>query len=80
MAQTTLPVLSRSNFPQVFEDAVSFEVRRVSKAVDQRLAHSGLGRCAFEDEHCDCRDLAVVHHLLTEQEFCLRHFQAVSRG
>lgn len=75
MAADTLPVLSRSNFPQVFEDAVSFEVRRVSKAVDQRL-----GRCAFEDEHCDCRDLAVVHHLSSEQEFCLRHFAEVSRG
>lgn len=75
MAQNTLPVLSRSHFPQVFEDAVSFEVRRVSRIVTARL-----GQCWFSDEHCDCRELATVHHLASEQEFCERHFQAVTRG
>jgi hypothetical protein len=54
---------------------VNFEVRRVSRIVTARL-----GQCWFSDEHCDCRELATVHHLPSEQEFCERHFQAVTRG
>lgn len=75
MSHSTLPVLTHQDFPQVFEDAVSFEVRRVSRVVD-----NGFGRCAFEDEHCDCRQPAVVHLLGSDSDFCLRHFSEVSRG
>ena len=39
-----------------------------------------LGQCDFEDEYCDCREAAVVHDLSSDQEFCVRHFLAVSRG
>ena len=76
MAAQHLTVLSRPQFPQVFEDAIHYEIRRVSAIVDQVL----LGTCAFDDEHCDCRQPAVVHHLETESNYCLRHFQAVNRG
>jgi len=75
MAHSTLPVLTHQDFPQVFEDAVHFEVLRVSKVVDQ-----GLGFCAYEDEHCDCRKPAVVHLLGSDSDYCLRHFREVSRG
>jgi len=69
-------VFSSPAFPQVFEDAIDFEIRRV----DRILAQSQLGQCNFSDEHCDCRAQATVHHLASEQEFCARHFQAVTRG
>ena len=75
MAAQHLTVFTHPAFPQVFEDAISYEVRRVSRIVDHAL-----GVCDFADEHCDCRAKATVHHLASEQEFCLRHFQEVNRG
>ena len=76
MASETLSALSHPNFPQTFESAIDFEIRRVSRIADQ----AQLGQCAFEDEFCDCRQPATVHHLASEQEFCVRHFAGVSRG
>jgi hypothetical protein len=72
MAAETLPVLSHPSFPQVFTAAMDWETSRI-------LAAIRLHCCDFEDEYCDCRDLATVHHLASEQDFCLRHFEAVSR-
>ncbi len=67
MAAPTLSVLSRPEFPQAFQAATS------------RFVHQVLGECAFEDEHCDGRERAVVHHLPTDFDYCLRHFQLVER-
>ncbi len=76
MAAQHLTSLSSPNFPQVFAALIDREITRVS----QLLAQSQLTQCFFEDEYCDCRERATVHHLASEQEFCLRHFQAVERG
>lgn len=72
MAQSTLPSLTRSNFPQVFSNAIDQMVARIA-------AHPQLGQCWFEDEHCDCRQPAVVHDLATEREFCARHFSMITK-
>ena len=76
MAAQHLTVFSSPQFPQVFEDAIHYEIRRVSRILNEAL----LGTCAFDDEHCDCRQPAVVHHLETESNYCLRHFTEVNRG
>lgn len=68
MAVATLPVLSHPQFPQAFVSATRNFMQQV------------LGECAFSDEHCDCRERAVVHHLGTDFDYCLRHFKAVTRG
>jgi hypothetical protein len=36
-------------------------------------------RCDWQDEACDCRQMAVVHHIQSELEFCLRHFRQWER-
>ena len=69
MATQTLSVLTHPSFPQVFKAAIEQELRRVD-----------LVRCCFSDPHCDCKSVATVHDRKSEQEFCLRHFQAVRRG
>lgn len=38
-----------------------------------------LGACAFEDQHCDCRELATVHQLGTDFNYCTRHFQQIAK-
>ena len=45
----------------------------------QALAESQLTTCWFEDEHSDCRQLATVHLLDSDYEYCEAHFQAVQR-
>lgn len=73
MASDTLPVLSHPSFPQVFAAAIEHTVAQLTLRQE-------LGSCWFEDEHCDCHQLATVHHLGTDYSYCLRHFEAVSRG
>jgi hypothetical protein len=38
-----------------------------------------LTHCYFEDEFCCCRQLATVHSLADEREYCARHFREVNR-
>lgn len=68
MATPTLSVLSHPAFPQAFKSVARVFVNRV------------LGECAYSDEHCDCRERAVVHLLGSDFDSCLRHLQAVTRG
>ena len=77
MAAQHLTILSAPNFPQVFDRALAQLDRLVTRTVS---LHFLLSQCDFEDEHCDCRQRATVHQLATGKEYCLRHFQAVSRG
>lgn len=65
------PAISHS-----FEDPINYTIRRVGRIVGEAY----LRTCQFEDEHCNCRARAAVHHLESEQDLCLRHFQAVNRG
>lgn len=37
MASDTLPALSDPNFPQDFEDAIEFEIRRVREIVERHM-------------------------------------------
>ena len=76
MAVTHLTALSSPEFPQVFDRCLDQLFQRVERI----LAASYLSTCAFEDQFGDCREVATVHHLASEHEFCLRHFQAVNRG
>ncbi|HZW05371.1 MAG TPA: hypothetical protein VFF58_00555 [Candidatus Nitrosotalea sp.] len=79
MAHSTLAVLSSPDFPQAFAAALDRELAQIERLVLRAEARVHLTRCFWEDQHCDCRELATVHHLASEQEFCLRHFQEVSR-
>jgi hypothetical protein len=76
MAAQHLTALSSPEFPQVFDRCLDQLFQRVERI----LAASYLSTCAFEDQFGDCREVATVHHLASEHEFCLRHFQAVNRG
>jgi hypothetical protein len=73
MSAQHLNALSSPSFPQTFESVIEFHIRRVSRIAE--LAQ--LGQCDFEDEHCDCREKATIHHLASEREFCERHFRRV---
>jgi hypothetical protein len=79
-AHSTLPVLSHPSFPQVLFDALAFELRRIEKT---------LGLCAWQSPEssrgaCDggfpCQEPATVHHLSTDQPYCLSHFREVELG
>ena len=76
MAAQHLTALSSPEFPQVFDASLN----QLFQRVDRIYAASLLSTCDFEDQHGDCREVATVHHLASEHEFCLRHFQAVTRG
>ncbi len=84
MAAHDLTVLRSPDFPQVLRDAIDRAVTRVCQAQDE----SYLSCCSYESPEsrygaCDavpCIRKATVHHLESEQEFCLDHFQEVSRG
>jgi hypothetical protein len=76
MAAHDLTVLSAPNFHSVLDSSIQQDLA----LVDRVLACVHLTTCYWSDEHCDCREVATVHHLASELEFCERHFQAVSRG
>jgi hypothetical protein len=71
MASQTLPSLERQSFPQVLNSAIELEIRRVP------TARTNFVHCYWSDEFCHCREMAVVHDLKSEQEFCSRHFRMV---
>jgi len=87
MAAHDLTVLSHPNFPQVLDAAIDHALGRMVERVLARHMPE-LGCCQYESPEsyggaCDsepCRALATVHHLASEQEFCLAHFLEVSRG
>ena len=76
MAVTHLTALSSPEFPQVFDASLN----QLFQRVDRILAASYLSTCAFEDQFGDCREVATVHHLASEHEFCADHFKVISRG
>ena len=76
MAAQHLTALASPEFPQVFDASLN----QLFQRVDRIYAASLLSICDFEDQYGDCREVATVHHLASEHEFCLRHFQAVTRG
>ena len=75
MAVTHLTALSSPEFPQVFDASLN----QLFQRVDRILAASYLSTCAFEDQFGDCREVATVHHLKSEHEFCERHFRQVTK-
>lgn len=77
MAGTNLTVLSSPQFPQHFEDAIEFEIRRVQRVLQHTREQIHLRRCDWQDGFCDCQEQGTVHDLITDQEFCGRHFRLV---
>jgi hypothetical protein len=75
MADQHLTALSSPEFPQVFDGSLD----RLFERVDRIYAASLLSTCDFEDQYGDCREVATVHHLASEHEFCERHFAVVNR-
>lgn len=76
MADSTVAVLSSPDFPQVLAEVIDRTLALVLRAE----AHVHLTTCFYESAYGECRERATVHHLASEQEFCLRHFGKVSRG
>ena len=76
MAAQHLTALSSPEFPQVLDRSLN----QLFERVDRILAQSYLSECDFEDQYGDCRNVATVHHLASEHEFCERHFKVVNRG
>jgi hypothetical protein len=77
MSVHTLPVLSRSEFPQVFRAATE-------SAFDNFASAPRLSRCAYIEplahDLVRCHRQGTVHHIEDGLEFCAAHFEAVSRG
>jgi hypothetical protein len=72
MAQVSLPVLAHPAFPQVFAAATHEFARSIS-------TQPPLGLCDYSTEFGDCQQIATVHHLQLEQQFCAGHFRKVVR-
>ena len=77
MAAQHLTALSSPEFPQALSVSLDRLIDRVEIIVARNYL---LSPCDFEDQYGDCREVATVHHLASEHEFCLRHFQVVQRG
>ena len=83
MAHSTLSVLAHPRFPQQFEAAFQQFVTRIRREVlgscchEIRVSHGSTGEF---DESFPCRNLATVHHLDSDQEYCAKHFLEGSRG
>lgn len=78
MAHSTIHAFSHPQFPQVF-----------TAVIDQLISTVPVfGDCEYESPEstkgaCDgmrCGQLSTVHHLASERDLCVRHFQEVSRG
>lgn len=78
MAHQTVPALPTPRFPQ--QPYTGEMISSLDRLVARTIARAELRCCDFSDEHCDCREKATVHHLASEQEYCLDHFQEVDRG
>ena len=76
MAAQHLTALASPEFPQALDRSLN----QLFERVDRILAQSYLSTCDFEDQYGDCRNVATVHHLASEHEFCERHFKVVNRG
>jgi hypothetical protein len=79
---STLAVLSSPDFPQLLRLAIDRAVTRVISQQDE----SHLDCCSYESPEsrygaCDsepCCDLATVHHLQSERDFCAKHFRQLT--
>ena len=46
----------------------------------QAVEAGDLTRCYFTDQHCpNCKELATVHLLGSDSDFCLNHFRQIVR-
>lgn len=79
MAHSTLAALAHPDFHNSFDRFFS-GIELIVVRAEARAAKAHLSECAFSNEYVSCAEVATVHHLASEQEFCARHFQAVSRG
>jgi hypothetical protein len=83
MAAQHLTTVPLAEFPQVLhstlQSGLDCEIQSLDRLVARAFAHVHLTQCFWSDEHCDCRQLATVHDLHSEQEFCLRHFAEVEK-
>jgi hypothetical protein len=77
MPASDFTLVPQPDFQQIFDASLSSLERVVIHVLAQ---HPVLKQCYFSDEHCDCRDLATVHHLASELEFCDRHFAIVNKA
>lgn len=84
MAAQHLTVSPLSEFPQVLHSTLEFgldcEIQSLDRLVSRAFARVHLTTCDFEDEWCDCHQVATVHQLATEKEYCLRHFAAMEKA
>ena len=81
MAYPTLAVLPLPESPQVLGN-------RALARINQILARAELSPCCYESPEssygaCDgglpCYELATIHHLASELEYCEQHFDEVCR-
>lgn len=76
MAAHDLTFVPLSEFPQL----IDLEIEALNSLVTRAFARVHLSTCDFAGAWGECNQPATVHHIASEQEFCLRHFQVVSRG
>lgn len=76
MAAQHLTALSSPEFPQALSVSLDRLIDRVEIIVARNYL---LSPCDFEDQFGDCREVATVHHLKSEHEFCERHFRQVTK-
>lgn len=74
MAHSTLPVFSHHNFPQVFDQAFTFEVRRIDRVIAR--SQGLIGSCCYTR----CEADVEISEVETGIGYCLSHFREVNRG
>jgi hypothetical protein len=70
--------LSPPQLHPVFYEIVGRFIPIHSPAIQPPIAPPQ-SECCYTSEFCDCRELATVHHLETEQDLCARHWRKVVR-
>jgi len=83
MAAQNLTTLTRSEFPQVLAQALNQEVTRVNRVVEAHLSICCYVSAESRWRACDaveCRQIATIHDIATEQEYCAAHYRDVQRG
>lgn len=83
MAGNSFTSSSHLSFPQVFKGTTIQELQALVQKVPTHpcladvldQAERRIAQCDWDDGAYGCSEDAVVHHLQSELEFCLSHFQ-----
>jgi hypothetical protein len=71
MSAQNLPSFPFAGFAQLIPALLEQEIKEVNRLLQV---------CDWSDVYASCREKAVVHHLDSEADLCLHHFQTLNQG